>query len=283
MLGILFRLGRKIIFRKYFMYFLVFSATENIGQQKLFFNLTEKTSLIFFEKWITGFYFLNLNFSFWHACLWKFDTANYWSLLVTWIYRWRFLNFRIQSPESCSISQISINVARIWQILPESGMLDFYETGPNPAGLSKISSLVIFKGSRVTIPPQPLLKYTECTSPSSSTASRACWWQRHRSNETQGCHWNSTQKKQSLRYLFAYPSGKISLFISVLTRQSCKILWSNGLFDSVIFLKYIDILWGWEWIPAKTSRERNTHWATPPWADSNGGTRWNRWGWFNLQ
>jgi hypothetical protein len=128
------------------MYFWMFSATENADQQKLFFNLTKKTSLIF-EKWFTGFHSLNLNFSFWHTCLWEFTTTNHWSLLVARIYRRRSLNFRIRSQESGGISRIPISVARIWPVLPESGMPNLYETSWNLTGCARISSLVIFARS----------------------------------------------------------------------------------------------------------------------------------------
>jgi hypothetical protein len=96
---------------------------------------------------ISSFHSLNLNFSFWHTFLLEFTTTNHWSLLVVRIYRRRSLNFRIQSQESGGTSRIPISVARIWPVLPESGMPNLYETGWNPTGCARISSLVIFARS----------------------------------------------------------------------------------------------------------------------------------------
>jgi hypothetical protein len=57
--------GRKIIFEKYSLYFLMFGTTVNDGQQKSF-----------------SVCFLDLNSSFLHARLWEFVTVGHWSLLV---------------------------------------------------------------------------------------------------------------------------------------------------------------------------------------------------------
>jgi hypothetical protein len=92
--NLMFRLfGHKLFFRKYFMYFSVFGANRKWWSTEIIFSLNVKASLIFGKRIIVLKIvnrFLDLNSSFLQTRLWKFITAEHWSLLVTWIYRRRF-------------------------------------------------------------------------------------------------------------------------------------------------------------------------------------------------